>query len=138
MHHGLEIPTIHQIESFNMLIGSHFDTAIKRDVYQSIRESIPHLEATMALNDGQLAAILMLERLPAGWVIIQNPPGTGKTYLSCEAIKPFLISQKKHPIPFCSTNNAGVGNSAQRAQVLIRLQNETRAAINIYNSFTHS
>src|SRR5204862_2883475 len=90
MHYRLEIPTIHQIESFNMLIGSHFETAIKRDVYQSIRESMRHPEATMALNDGQLAAlliiaailipaaILILERLPAGWVIIPGPSGTGK------------------------------------------------------------
>ena len=105
------------------LLGNHFDTIQKIDMYEGIAAKELNPEQLMQLNEGQLRAVMKSRSLPAGWLLIHGPPGTGKTYLIVEMLKPFLQDSEHHRVLVCCPNNAGVDNAAQRAhEVLTRLQ----------------
>lgn len=136
---GLVVATPRQKEDLMFLLGNHYDTVRKVDMYESVAAKLPEPHAIMELNEGQLATVMKARSLPAGWLVIHGPPGTGKTYLIGEMLKPFFVDDQPHRILVCSANNHGVDNTARRAhQVLTKLQSEGMADSKRYIVRLHS
>jgi hypothetical protein len=115
--------TQRQKDDLKILLGNHMDLVAKVDMYHSIRPKIPQPFKVMSLNAGQLRTVMMTDKLPGGYLLVHGPPGTGKTYLIGEMLKPFFVDSDRHQILLTSANNAGVDSIAVRAhQVLAGLQ----------------
>jgi hypothetical protein len=131
--------TPRQKEDLKYVLGNHFDTVKKIDMYESVAAKMPNLEEIMELNEGQALAVKTSRSIGAGRLLIHGGPGTGKTYLVVEMCKPFFVDDVHHRILICSANNTGVDNAALRAhQVLTKLQKEGNADLTKYVVRLHS
>ena len=131
--------TQRQKDNLKFLLGNHMDLVAKVDMYHGIRPKIPQPFKVMSLNAGQLHTVMMTDKLPGGNLLVHGPPGTGKTYLIGEMLKPFFLDSDRHQILLTSANNAGVDSIAARAhQVLTDLQAQGMAPKEKYIVRLHS
>ena len=131
--------TPRQKEDLKYVLGNHFDTVKKIDMYESVAAKMPDPEEIMELNEGQALAVKASRSVGAGRLLIHGGPGTGKTYLVVEMCKPFFVDDVHHRILICSANNSGVDNVALRAHhVLTKLQKEGNADLAKYVVRLHS
>jgi len=131
--------TPRQKEDLKYVLGNHFDTVKKIDMYESVAAKMPDLEEMMELNEGQALAVKTSRSIGAGRLLIHGGPGTGKTYLVVEMCKPFFVDDVHHRILICCATNSGVDNAALRAHhVLTKLQKKGNADLAKYVVRLHS
>jgi len=139
VYSGLINATPRQKEDLKYVLGNHFDTVKKIDMYESVAAKMPDLEEMMELNEGQALAVKTSRSIGAGRLLIHGGSGTGKTYLVVEMCKPFFVDDVHHRILICSANNSGVDNAALRAHhVLTTLQKKGNADLTKYVVRLHS
>ncbi|KAI1869629.1 hypothetical protein JX265_006719 [Neoarthrinium moseri] len=97
------------VRTFNIYHGLGDQNLVKDEVFQ--------------LNESQLKAINLARHAPAGFVLVQGGPGTGKTHFATEAVLPFFRDTKKHHLLLTSAGNRGADAMAealyQRTKYLI-------------------
>ncbi|KAK7968713.1 P-loop containing nucleoside triphosphate hydrolase protein [Apiospora saccharicola] len=86
----------------------------KIDIYAGLADKGLVDSDYLQLNPSQKKALDLGRSAPAGYVIANGGPGTGKTHFIIQAVKPFFLDAKSHRLLLTSAGNRGVDSIAQQ------------------------
>ncbi|KAK7923644.1 Regulator of nonsense transcripts 1-like protein [Apiospora marii] len=84
------------------------------DIYAGLADKQIIESDHLQLNPSQKKALDLGRSAPAGYVIANGGPGTGKTHFIIQAVKPFFLDAKPHRLLLTSAGNRGVDSIAQQ------------------------
>ncbi|KAK8043864.1 hypothetical protein PG994_012702 [Apiospora phragmitis] len=84
------------------------------DIYDGLADKTLVDSYCLQLNPSQRVALQLGRSAPAGFVIANGGPGTGKTHFIIQAVKPFFLDAKSHRLLLTSAGNRGVDSIAHQ------------------------
>ncbi|KAJ9612117.1 hypothetical protein H2200_003714 [Cladophialophora chaetospira] len=101
----------------NLLLGNRLDELAPVDIYASLSDRSLASEDRLELNESQKDGIRSGRHAPAGLILAQGPPGSGKTHFIIQAVSPFLRdTAKRHRVLLTAASNVSVDSMASDLQ----------------------